>query len=65
MKLPIDDWQFWVATAIAAGALWIVLRMLFPSGIPFTKKRRSRGRTRATLTVKGRAVDQKAPSRPE
>ena len=27
---PVDDWQFWVATALAAGCVWLVLRPLLP-----------------------------------
>jgi hypothetical protein len=28
--LPLDDWQFWVATALAAGSVWLVVRPLLP-----------------------------------
>ena len=29
-SLPVDDWQFWVATALAAGCVGLVLRPLLP-----------------------------------
>ncbi len=28
--LPVDDWQFWVVTALAAGAAAMVVRPLLP-----------------------------------
>ncbi len=28
--LPLDDWQFWVVTALAASAVWIVVAPLLP-----------------------------------
>ncbi|MSQ89814.1 MAG: hypothetical protein EXS01_00250 [Phycisphaerales bacterium] len=30
-SFPIDDWQFWVATAIVITALWFVVRPFIPS----------------------------------
>lgn len=56
-SLPINDWQFWVATAIALVALRYVIRMVLPSGIPFVGKRRKAGSTRAVLTVERKPVD--------
>lgn len=29
--LPIDDWQFWVVSAIAVWGGWMVVRMFWPS----------------------------------
>ena len=57
MRFPVDDWQFWVATAIALLAAAWLLRGVLP--IPYLSKRRKRrrGQTRATLTVEGRRVD--------
>lgn len=34
--IPLDDWQFWVATALAVGAVWLVAS-------PFLPKRRKTG----------------------
>jgi hypothetical protein len=28
--LPVDDWQFWVATLLALGAIALILRPLIP-----------------------------------
>jgi hypothetical protein len=28
--IPLDDWQFWVVTALALGAAWLVLTPLLP-----------------------------------
>jgi hypothetical protein len=58
-SLPVHDWQFWVATVIALVALRHVLKMLFPSGLPFMKRRKPGKGTRATLTVERKPVDQK------
>ena len=29
--IPTGDWQFWAATALAIGAMWLVLRPLLPT----------------------------------
>ena len=29
-SLPLDDWQFWVVTGLAAGAIWLVVAPLLP-----------------------------------
>ena len=29
--IPTGDWQFWAATALAIGAMWLVLRPLRPT----------------------------------
>ncbi len=44
--MPINDWQFWVVTLIAIGALWMLKRTLLP---------KKKG-TKATLTVGGKPV---------
>lgn len=56
MSIPWTDWQFWVATLIALGALWLVLRNLLPPGwLPFTK---SKGKeTKTSITIGGKPVD--------
>lgn len=28
--LPLDDWQFWVATALAVSAIWLIASPLLP-----------------------------------
>lgn len=53
MSLPLSDWQFWAVSAAFAGALLWMLRGVMPWS---AKRRRARPR-RATLTVKGRAID--------
>lgn len=55
-SFPVGDWQFWVATLLALGALVYLLRKVVPVVLPKRKKRRSR----ATLTVEGRAVGRPA-----
>ena len=30
MGLPWHDWQFWVVTAVALGALWVLVRQVIP-----------------------------------
>tara|TARA_R110002072_G_scaffold42064_16_gene118349 strand:+ start:42151 stop:42315 length:165 start_codon:yes stop_codon:yes gene_type:complete len=45
--MPINDWQFWVVTLIAIGALWMLKRTLLP---------KKKG-TKATLTVGGKPVE--------
>ena len=55
---PIDDWQFWVVTALFIGAiLWLARGIL-----PWSKKRRAK-KTRVTLTVGGRTPDASEPQR--
>ncbi|MFN9993914.1 MAG: hypothetical protein ACK54H_11260 [Phycisphaerales bacterium] len=57
MKLPLNDWQFWIVSAFAACALLYLLRNLIPAKwSPFRKS--SKGRS-ATLTIGGKAVDRK------
>lgn len=62
MSLPLHDWQFWAASALAIGSAWFLLR-------PFLPKRRFGGTCpgcptgsaatkpkRTALTVDGRRV---------
>jgi hypothetical protein len=44
--MPLGDWQFWIVSLAALGALWFILRPLLP---------KRRVGTRASLTVKGEA----------
>ncbi len=60
-SFPVGDWQFWVATLLALGALVYLLRKIVPVVLPKRKKRRSR----ATLTVEGRAVGRPAGMSPK
>lgn len=49
--MPVNDWQFWVVTAVGViAALWLI-RMVLP------KKKKG---TRASLTVGGKPVGKSA-----
>ncbi len=48
--MPINDWQFWVVTIIALGALWVLKGVLVP------KKRKGK---KTTLTVGGQPVQKR------
>lgn len=64
MSLPVHDWQFWIATTLAAVALIAVLRALVPqAAFPKFLRRKPKGR-RATLTVGGQAVGKPTGSSP-
>ena len=63
IDLPVNDWQFWVASLIAIIALRHVLKMLFPSGLGFGKRRKRGKETRATLTVDRKPVETKPSDR--
>ena len=43
--MPLNDWQFWVVTLIAAVGVFILIRVVKP-------KRKAKKRT--TLTIEGR-----------
>lgn len=52
MKVPVDDWQFWVVTALVLlAALWIARGLL-----PGRRKNKAQQR-RATLTIGGKPVE--------
>jgi len=47
--LPLGDWQFWVASVIALGALWVVINSVVPEGwLPWKRKPKQ---TKASLTI--------------
>ncbi len=57
-SIPIGDWQFWVASAVALLALWLVVKNLLPrEWLPFWKRRGKR--TKASLTVGGKPVERR------
>lgn len=49
MRLPVNDWQFWVATGIALVALWYVLTRVLPLPTLLGKKRRQSRRVNLTI----------------
>lgn len=55
-KLPVDDWQFWVATILALGAAYFVLRMILPTSWLPGRKAPSR---KVTLTIDGRPPEKR------
>ncbi len=58
-NLPLGDWQFYVVTGAALGAIWLILRTLLPrqsnSGCPNCAQSPARRRTTG-LTVEGKRV---------
>jgi hypothetical protein len=71
MGLPTSDWQFWIATAVAAAALFVVIRPFLPRslrrkgakegacpGCPSgSAAQRPAGPQKAALTIEGRRVE--------
>ncbi|MDA0802626.1 MAG: hypothetical protein O2819_02585 [Planctomycetota bacterium] len=65
--MPADDWQFWLVSAMALGALLVVAWPLLPRrrkdaaccGGGASKKR---GGTKARLTVSASSMDRQSPS---
>lgn len=53
--MPVHDWQFWVVSAIALGALVFLLRRVLPAGMWGKKK----PGTKTSLTIGGKAVGDK------
>ena len=47
--MPLGDWQFWVVTIIAFGALLVMIRVLMPARKPRSKK--------TQLTVRGERIE--------
>ena len=58
MTFPVHDWQFWLVTVAVILAIGYMLRNVAP--VPFFSARAKRKKTehKATLTVKGKSVDQ-------
>lgn len=56
MSFPVHDWQFWVVTALAAGALGWLLREVAPVRSLKERRRRKAQQRRAALTIEGRPV---------
>lgn len=54
MPFPVHDWQFWMVTALAAGAVVYVFR-----GVLFSRGKRRGTRKRTTLTIGGKSPDPK------
>jgi hypothetical protein len=55
MTLPLDDWQFWAVTLIAALAAVYLARAVLPARwLPRFLRKRRRG-AKATLTVSARS----------
>lgn len=56
MGLPLGDWQFWVATGLAAAAVgWMVWSL----GVRRVVARWRHKKVKATLTIGGKPVDSK------
>jgi hypothetical protein len=56
MRVPWDDWQFWVVTAAALVALGWLLRGVVPVPYFSAHQRRRRRERRVNLTVGGKSV---------
>ena len=62
--IPIHDWQFWVATVLAIGALVVVVRPLLPSkrkgascpSCPSANPKTPSTEHIATLTIDGKSI---------
>ena len=65
--IPLDDWQFWVVTALAASAVWLVVSPLLPRkkkakgaacpGCPGGESESAKPRTKhVDLTIGGKRV---------
>ena len=55
---PVDDWQFWVVSALAlVAALWLIrISPLWTLCLRLTGRKRKAKGSRATLTVGGKPV---------
>jgi hypothetical protein len=59
--VPWRDWQFWIVTVLAVGAVWYLLRNIVPVGRMFGRGKQAKGQSRrATLTIS--AKDPKPPA---
>lgn len=66
MRFPLEDWQFWAATAVAAAGAWTILRPLMPRrrntpacpGCPSGSSPKAQAEHAATLTIGGQPTTQ-------
>jgi hypothetical protein len=56
MRIPVQDWQFWATTALAALALAWILRGVLPIPILSKRHRQKKRQRRVNLTVGGKSV---------
>lgn len=56
-SLPFGDWQFWVASLIALGALWVVINSLVPASLLPWKRRPKQTKASLTISAKKRNED--------
>ncbi len=57
--LPISDWQFWLASALALLALAWLLRGVVPIPIVSARRARNKRTHRVTLTIAGKTATPK------
>jgi hypothetical protein len=57
MAFPVDDWQFWAATAAFLVALAWLLRGVAPIPVLSRRHRRRRRQRSATLTIEGKTPE--------
>lgn len=57
-RFPVADWQFWIVTVLAIGALWFVLRSVLPAKLG---GKRGGVRKRTTLTISGKLPESHKP----
>lgn len=55
-SLPTHDWQFWVTSALALCAAIYLLSKMVPVPWLSARRKKKRMRTKATLTIGGKAV---------
>ena len=51
--MPLGDWQFWVVTGLAVGALFFVVRRTLP------RRRQARRGKRVSLTINQSSIQKK------
>ncbi len=62
--IPVDDWQFWVATTLAFGAIVLIVRPLLPGkrkanacpSCPSNNPKPPSNQHAATLTIDGKSI---------
>lgn len=53
MSFPVDDWQFWVATALVLVAAVVAFRAVVPIGLITGRRHKGGQRKRVSLTIGG------------